>query len=90
MRRLALVALLFVTGCASSPFGPPDLSQFTSSNSAKNAAVNCLNWNGTGGTLVWLQVNQEAGVIKDGGISVTRDCTVNTESKAPVKTPAAK
>ena len=90
MRRFVVALLLLVTGCATSPFGPPDLSQFTSSNAAKNAAVNCLNWNGTGGTLVWLQVNQEAGVIKDGGINVTRDCTVSTQSTTPPRAPAAK
>jgi len=82
-RACCVVFAVGMSGCTS--FGPPDVSQIAANN--KNAAVVCTTYVGAGGTFKVVVVNQEAGVIKDGGITVNADCLVQTQSVAPPRAP---
>lgn len=74
---LAFAAL--VAGCAA--WGQPDAATIVRDN--KNAAVVCSSIVGPWGTSKLVVLNQDAGVIKDGGVSVDANCLVTTTSATP-------
>jgi hypothetical protein len=59
----------------------PDAANIARDN--KNAAIVCSTYVGTGGTYKVVIVNQDAGVIRDGGITVNADCLVTTQTTTP-------
>lgn len=74
-----VVLLILLTGCAS--MGQPDAASIVRDN--KNASIVCSHIVGVWGTADLIVVNQEAGVIKDGGISVGSNCQIQTQSTTP-------
>lgn len=85
MKAIAMILLsILVVGCAA--FGQPDAAQIVRDN--KNAAVVCSSIVGPWGTSKLVVLNQDAGVIKDGGVSVDANCLVTTTSATPPRAPA--
>lgn len=87
MKYVPIVLLVLLSGCGTM-FGPPDLTKIADNPTTKSAAASCAYWNGTGGQFKVVWINQEAGIIKDGGVVVTGDCQVSTNSVTPPR-PAA-